>query len=341
MLRYAFIAATLACVVGAFAWTAGWFSQRLTPQRIVDGFEGMSGVHPGFRRNHAKGICVTGRFESNGAGAALSKASVFKAGVYPVMGRLSAPGSDPTEADERAMVRSFALSFSLPDGEQWRTAMNSAPIFAVRTPEALYEQLAASERDARTGRLNPLKMDAFLKKHPETRAFHSYIETHPPASGFDNATYYSINAFRFTDANGNARYVRWSVVPETPYEPVREDAARDADFLAHDLVSRLARWPIRWHLMISVAQPGDPVDDSTRLWPAERDRERVDAGTVVIDHAQSQIDGPCRNISFDPLILPAGIAPSSDPLLAARSSTYAVSFNRRTREEARFTAGRN
>jgi catalase len=86
--------------------------------------------------------------------------------------------------------------------------------------------------------------------------------------------------------------------------------------------------------MLNVAMPGDTIDDSTRQWAKSPGRQRIDAGTFVIDHAQTQIDGPCRDIVFDPTILPDGIAPSSDPLLAARSSTYHVSFERRTREEA-------
>jgi catalase len=337
LLRYVFLASTLVGVAGAFAWTAGWLAlespPRVTSQRIIDGFEGMTGRHPGFRRNHAKGICIGGYFESNGQAAWLSKASVFKAGTYPLIGRLSMPGSDPRRGDGRATVRSLALLFTLPGREQWRTAMNSVPIFAVRTPEALYEQLTAQAADARTGRPDPAAMDAFLAKHPETRAFNAWLDAHPAASGFDNGTYYSINAFRFVDNHESARYVRWSVVPEAPYRAVSEAQALDPDFLAHDLVARLKRGPVRWHLMIAVAHPGDPTDDATRAWPANRNS--ADAGTVVIDRAQSQIDGPCRDVNFDPLILPAGIEASEDPLLAARSAAYAVSFDRRTREEAR------
>jgi catalase len=48
-------------------------------------------------------------------------------------------------------VRSLALLITLPNREQWRTAMNSVPIFAVRTPQALYEQLTSLEANARTG----------------------------------------------------------------------------------------------------------------------------------------------------------------------------------------------
>jgi hypothetical protein len=39
-----------------------------------------------------------------------------------------------------------------------------------------------------------------------------------------------------------------------------------------------------------------------------------------------------RTINFDPLVLPAGIEGSDDPLLSARSAAYSVSFRRRAGE---------
>ncbi|WP_168794028.1 catalase family peroxidase [Paraburkholderia aromaticivorans] len=347
LLRYALIVIVIAALAGAFAWVAGWIrwpgsEPALTPARMIDAFEDSMGRHAGFRRNHAKGVCVSGYFDSNGNGAALSRASVFERGRTPVIGRLSAPGSDPARDDADASVRSFALLFSLRNGEQWRTAMNSAPIFQVATPEALYEQLVALRPDARSGQPDPAKLNAFLAKHPETIAFRQWVDTHPPSTAFHNASYFGIDAFRFVDADGNARFVRWSVVPDTPYAPSNEltNPARDPDFLAHDLDLRLQTGPVSWRLMLTPAGPGDPIDDATRAWPAERELHRVDAGTIVIERAESQIDGACRDINFDPLILPYGIAPSADPLLAARSAAYAVSFNRRTREEAGIGAHR-
>ena len=66
-------------VVGAFFYLGGWFCPgKLTPGRFVDEFEKVGGDHPGFRRNHAKGVCVRGFFDSNGNGARLSKAVVFQ-----------------------------------------------------------------------------------------------------------------------------------------------------------------------------------------------------------------------------------------------------------------------
>ena len=71
------IAAVVAFVAATFSYTAGWFSpERLTPQKLVDGFAGPSGPPLGHRRNHAKGNCFTGMFEANGAGSELSHAQV-------------------------------------------------------------------------------------------------------------------------------------------------------------------------------------------------------------------------------------------------------------------------
>ena len=66
-------------------------------------------------------------------------------------------------------------------------------------------------------------------------------------------------------------------------------------------------------------------------WPASR--ERVDAGMLTIDHVQAEAPGNCRDINFDPLVLPAGIVPSDDPLLSPRSAVYSQSFSRRAGEQ--------
>ena len=52
----------------------------------------------------------------------------------------------------------------------------------------------------------------------------------------------------------------------------------------------------------------------------------------AMDQCSARASGPCRDLNFDPLILPVGIAASDDPILHARSAAYSVSFNRRERE---------
>ena len=331
--RLAAIAGGVAGLAAVFAYAAGWLTPaRLTAPRIVDTFEANFGRHPGFRRNHAKGLCIDGYFDSNGNGARLSRAVVFKAGRTRVVGRFAIPGSNPCAPDASIPIRSMALLFLLNDGQQWRTGMNSTAIFAVRTPQQFYAQLVASKPDPATGKPKPEALKAFYGTHPETAPFVRWVKTHPPSSSFANTVFYSINAFRFIDASGHEHAVRWRTVPETPYEPAGTRQSSEPNFLSRDTTQRLRNGPLRWHLVLTVAAPGDPTDDATLQWPAGR--EEVDAGTLVIEHADTQSDGACRDVNFDPTILPDGIRPSGDPLLAARSAAYSVSFNRRTREEA-------
>src|ERR1700704_3190509 len=108
--RFALIGVALAAVAGTFAYLGGWFTPNdLTPARFTDGFEEVNGVHPGFRRNHAKGVSVSGFFESNGKGVRLSKATVFQPGRAPVIGRFSLSGGQPYVADRPDTVRGLGL----------------------------------------------------------------------------------------------------------------------------------------------------------------------------------------------------------------------------------------
>ncbi len=281
--RLAAIGIVIASVVAAFAYVGGWFSpHRLTPARFIDTFEKVNGIHPGFRRNHAKGVCVTGFFDSNGDGVRLSKAVVFRRGRVPVIGRFALAGGNPYAPDSSGTVRSMALLFREPNGEQWRTGMNNIPVFAVSTPKA-----------------------------------------------------FRLNAFRFIDAAGNSIPVRWSMVPAQPSAEAGapRSASQDKNYLFDALISRInqpSQAPLQWHLIVTLGRPGDPTDDATIAWPDNR--EHVDVGTLTIDHIESEATGACRDVNYDPLVLPWGIAPSDDPLLSARSAAYSQSFRRRAGE---------
>src|SRR5271156_2731597 len=210
--RLALIGAALAAVAGTFAYLGGWFSPHdLTPARFTDGFDEVNGVHPGFRRNHARGVGVSGFFESNGNGVRLSKAVVFQPGRVPVIGRFSLGGGQPDADDKADTVRGLGLEFSLPNGELWRTAMISFPVFPFRTPEAFYEQMIASKPDANTGKPDPDKVQAFLARHPETMEALKGIKSQPASSGFADSTFHGLNAFYFTNAAGDSNPVRWLV----------------------------------------------------------------------------------------------------------------------------------
>jgi catalase len=81
---------------------------------------------------------------------------------------------------------------------------------------------------------------------------------------------------------------------------------------------------------VTIANPGDPTADPTKAWP--EDRQTVEVGTLTVRQIEAEPDGPCRDINFDPTVLPAGIRTSDDPFPAARSAAYAKSFDLRTAE---------
>lgn len=333
------IAAVAGGASAAFAYAGGWLSPgRLQPAKIVNALEGHDGKHEGFRRAHAKGLCVVGHFDGNGQGLALSKASLFRRATTPVIGRFSLAGGVPNAGDGRVTFHSLALKFDLPQGEQWRMALNHVPVFPVATPQAFLDFQLATTPDPATGKPDPAKVQAYMAQHPETKAFADYMAKAPLPSSFANANYNSVDAFRFTNDQGQTRVVRWIFTPEAPFEELDKAtlADRPRDFLFDEVAGRLAQGPLVWHLSVILPNAGDPTDDATKPWPD--DRQRVEVGTLTIDRAVTEDDGPCRDVNFDPTILPAGVSPSDDPLLAARSSVYAVGYTRRTGEPAAASA---
>jgi catalase len=321
------IALVIAAVAAAFAYTAGWFSpQRLTPGKLVAAFAPPTGVALGHRRNHAKGICFTGVFEANGAGSELSQAPVFARGRYPVLGRFNLGTANPNAPDASVRVRGLGIQISTPDGQEWRSAMINAPVFAVSTPEIFYELLRAEgSKDANA-------VATFAAAHPEFAPFGDWAKNGPWTGSYAEERYNSLNSFVFVDGSGAEHVVRWSLLPAAQPVAISPDelAKRSPDFLEQEIAQRVASAPQRWTMVVTVANAGDPTADPTKPWPA--DRRSIEVGTLAAQQVQAEPDGPCRDINFDPTVLPSGMRTSDDPFPAARSAAYAKSYDLRTAE---------
>jgi catalase len=324
----ALIAGAVAFVAATFSYTAGWFSpDRLTPQKLVDGFTGPSGPPLGHRRNHAKGICFTGVFESNGAGSELSRAEVFVKGQYPVVGRFNLGTPNPNADDAKERVRGLGLMIATPDGQEWRMAMIDSPLFPVSTPEAFHAlQIASASKEANA-------MANFAAAHPEIAAFGDWAKSAPWTGSYAEEPYNSLNSFIFVDPSGNDHAVRWSLIPaaQPVFVPPEELATRGPSFLETEITDRIKNEPARWTMRVTVANAGDQTADPSKAWP--EDRRSIEVGSLIVQKIEAEADGPCRDINFDPTVLPNGIRTSDDPFPAARSSAYRVSYDRRTAEE--------
>jgi catalase len=296
------VTAFLAVDLGAVAYANKWIGpdNALTRESFLNAFRSVFGTHLGFRRNHAKGVVVTGHFDSNGNGSELSRAVIFRPGQTPVTGRFSLAGGNPNAADAAATARGLGLAFAFPDGTQWRSALLNLPVFPDNSAQGFYDRLLAGKVVPATGQPDPAAMAAFLAAHPESAAAMAVIKKHPPSPGFADSPFSSLITFYFVDDHGVRTPVRWSFVPQQQALAPRSGA------------------------------PGDPTTDATLPWPS--DRRTVDAGVLTLTGIQTEAAGNARDINFDPLVLPDGIEPSDDPLLNARSTVYAASYRARTGE---------
>jgi catalase len=319
----------LAVDLGAVAYANDWIDRgaTFTRQTFIDGFRIVFGDHPGFRKNHAKGVAITGFFDGNGNGTELSSAHVFGVGRTPVIGRFSLTGGNPFVADTPAAARGLGLAFGLPGPDEWRTATLNLPVFPDNSPRGFYDRLIASKTDPSTGKPDPDAMARFLAAHPETATAMALIKKHPPTTGFADSTFSSLNAFYLVDGAGTRTPARWSFAPLQAAQPPK---APGGDGLFDALVRQLRDDPLRWQLHLVVGEPSDPLTDATVAWSTER--RVIDAGTLTLTAAETEAPGNARDVNFDPLVLPPGMAPTDDPLLSARSSVYAASYRARTGE---------
>jgi catalase len=322
------VGAFLAVDVAAFLAANNWIAPaRLTPRAFLDAFNNAFGRHPGYRTNHAKGVSVTGWFDSNGNGKELSRAAVFAPGRTPVVGRFSAAGGNPHTADAAAAGRGLGLAFGFPGGQQWRMAMLNLPVFPDDSPQSIYDRLVATAIVAGTGKPDPAAMTRFYAAHPPAARAMTILKQHPPTSGFADSVFSGLNAFYFVSQPGVRTPVRWKLTPLQ--QALAPTSGTDALF--DPLVRQLRAGPLRWRLVLTVGTPDDPTHDATVPWPG--DRHTIEAGVLTLDAVQPEAKGNARDINFDPLVLPPGIEPSDDPLLSARSAVYAASYRRRAGED--------
>jgi len=332
LMRRSWVLLALMATTGAYPAPADDLAAASVPLPValVNALNALShGPHAGYRANHAKGVMVEGTFLPSPAAVAFSKAPHF-ANPVPVLVRFSDTTGVPTlpDADPNASPHGIAIRFVLPDAQFTDIVSISANGFPVATPE---DSLAFLRAAAQSGPdvAKPTPIETFLGTHPAAVKFVS--TPRPPPVSFGTLTYYGVNAFKFTNANGESHYARYQIVPVSGNHTLTETQAKSAapDYLMEDLPKRLARGPVEFRLFAQVAEAGDAVDDPTAVWPDER--SRILLGTIRLKQPVKDQAAAQKAIMFSPLNLQAGIEPSADPVLLARPAAYGVSFSQRSR----------
>ncbi|TLY26126.1 MAG: catalase family peroxidase [Nitrospirae bacterium] len=305
-------------------------SQKSVPEQLVDAFNAVFGVHPGARANHAKGVILEGTFTPSASAASVSKAAHLQKqkNPIPVTVRFSDGSGSPTVPDTNEMPRGMAVKFALADGSKTDLVVLSFNGFPVATAEEFRDFLlaiSASGPDAP----KPTAFDKFLSSHPTAKAF---VEApKPPPVSYATLTYFGINAFKFTNAKGVATFGRYQLRPVAGEQFLTKEqvSKMGPDYLLDEIGDRVRRGPIKFKLMLQVAEQGDKIDDPSIAWPDTR--KKVELGTIMITTATKE-----SHTADKLLFLPGAVLPgieAADPMIAARSAAYPISFVRRLKPQ--------
>ena len=308
---------------------------QVDPSRLVDAFERAGGKYDGYRRSGAKGVCAVAEFVGSAEGRALSSASAFSGKPVPVIARFSMGGGNPKAADNARSQRNLALQFDLPGGESWQMGNISAPVFGAATPEQLLGRLESLAPDAETKKPNPDRIKAFADANPEVLLQGKHFASQPVPASFGQVNYWGVHGFAFVNAAGQKQWGKWVFEPAGGTQGLSDDEAKakGPDFLFDELRQRVAAGGVAFDFKLQLAQAGDRIDSA--VTPLPEDRRKVTLGRLTIKSVAPDAGGPCLTITYNPMVLPKGIEPSTDPMLAARASPYVVSLGRRLGEGAK------
>jgi catalase len=296
---------------------------------IVHAFDTIFGLHPGFRPAHAKGAMLTGTFTPSSVAATLTRAAHMNKASTPVTMRFSNSTGVPLipDNDPNANPRGCAIRFHLSEHVHTDIVSHSTDGFPTRTGQEFLEFLHTIAASSDPSQPHPWPVEVYVGGHPAALAF---VQAPKPApSSFARETYYGVAAMHFTNKDGASRYGRYRVIPEAGNDHLDDaaTAAKGANYLFDELEERVAQGPIKFRVLVQLANDGDIVDDATIHWP--EDRTLLDLGTITLtepvpDNAHEQ-----KTIIFDPIPRLDGIAPSEDPLLELRAAVYLISGRRR------------
>jgi catalase len=286
------------------------------------------GEHPGFRPAHAKGVMFAGTFKASPDTPSLTRAPHAQ-GETPVTVRFSDFAGIPTVADndpQSASPRGCAIRFQLGEHVHTDIVAHSHDGFPTRRAEEFQEflhALAASD----PSQPHPNAIEQYLSAHPKALQFVQAPK--PIPTSFARESFFAVSAFKFTAADGTSRFGRYRILPElgNEYLDASAAAAKGPNFLFDEIRQRIAKGPIKFRILVQLAQDGDTVDDATVRWPESR--PQVMFGEIVLKALGAENDAERRRIIFDPIPRVNGIEASADPLFQPRADLYLLGGRRR------------
>ncbi|WP_039891375.1 catalase family peroxidase [Mycobacterium xenopi] len=297
---------------------------RLPP--TTEAIRGAGGARPGYRALHAKGTLYRGTFTATPEAPRLSRAKHLDGSAVPALIRFSNGSGNPTQHDGLPQVRGMAVKFTLPDGSTTDVSTQTARLFTSSTPAGFVDLLHA----LRPGLGMPARIAKYIATHPRLLgALPVLLSANKVPASYATVEYHGLHAYRWIDADGGARFVRYQLSPAAgeQFLSLRAARAKDPDFLTEELNTRLANRPAQLDFRVQIAGPNDSTVDPSAAWHST---DFVTAGTLEIVGLDHEREKGNDIVVFDPMRVTDGIELSDDPVLRFRTHAYSASVKLRT-----------
>lgn len=303
-------------------------TQYRSAQDIVHKIRGVLGDFKGYRALHADGRLYRGVFRANPAAREYTRAQHMQGMQMPATVRFSKGGGDPF-AHFGATV-GMATRFYLPDGQFTNVVMLNQKLFFANSIDQLLGLLEAIKPLPGEKTPNRVGLNAFLAQNPNVAHSFKLRSESPAPISFGNTEFNSVHAFRYVNASNQETAARshWLPVDGIKGQPSSDIATQPADVLFTEFDGRLKSAPVEFDYVLELAEPGDPLDDATALWP--QDRRRVTIGRLRIDAPITETEIGDTVMNHDPTLLTDGIEATDDPILQIRRGVYEVSAAQRS-----------
>jgi len=299
------------------------FDHERIPERIV----------------HARGSGAHGVFECTRAIPELTKASIFQkeGNSCPVFARFSTVAGGAGSIDTPRDVRGFAVKLYTDSGN-WDLVGNNIPVFfiqdAMKFPDLVHSVKMEADRGYPQAASAHDTFWDFISLMPESMHMIMWaMSDRAIPRSLRMIEGFGVNTFRFVNAKGEGRFVKFHWKPvlgieSTTWDEAVKIAGADPDFHRRDLFEAIAagNYP-QWDLGVQVVdedwaarQPYD-VLDATKLIPEEEVPVEI-IGRMTLNRNVDNFFAETEQAAFLPSNIIPGIDFSNDPLLQGRLFSY-------------------
>jgi len=299
---------------------------------LLQAFDNINGgVHSGYRPAHAKGVMLSGAFQPSSQVSSLTRAPHTQRET-PVTVRFSDFAGIPSIPDnhENGSPRGCAIRFHLGEHAHTDIVAHSIDAFPARTAADFLGFLRAAAASG-PDQPHPNAIEQYLGSHPAALAFVQAPKPFP--TSFAHESFFAVSAFKFTASSGTSRFGRYRILPVAGAEHLDNATAagKGPNFLFDELKQRIAREPVKFQIVIQLAEPTDVTDDATVRWP--EGRPHLQFGELTLKSLVPDNEAEQQHLIFDPIPRVDGIEASDDPLFDPRADLYLLSGRRRRSAE--------